>query len=58
MPRAPIDPLASPKQRLVLTADQKETLRSLYKAAKRTVDDLPYTDESSRSTPSSSPARG
>ena len=32
-------------RRVVLTKSQKETLIDLYKGAKRTVDDLPYTDE-------------
>lgn len=35
----------SSKQRLILTEEQKGTLRVRYEATKRTVDDLPYTDE-------------
>jgi hypothetical protein len=29
----------------VLTEEQKQTLRDLYRAMRRTVDDLPYTEE-------------
>ncbi|MCA3006664.1 MAG: hypothetical protein LW650_11805 [Planctomycetaceae bacterium] len=32
-------------QRLVLAKEQKATLRELYSSTKRTVDDLPYTEE-------------
>ena len=31
--------------RIRITKDQKETLIDLYRRTKRTVDDLPYTDE-------------
>lgn len=33
------------KQRIRLTKEQRQTLADLYKRTKRTVDDLPYTDE-------------
>ena len=42
MPPSPSHP---PKSRLTLSDPQKATLRELYKATQRTVDDLPYTDE-------------
>lgn len=43
-PNSP-DQASRAKQRLVLTGEQKEALCSLYRATKRTVDDLPYTEE-------------
>jgi len=33
------------KQRIRLTKEQRQTLADLYKRTRRTVDDLPYTDE-------------
>ncbi len=45
MPPTPPDPASSSKQRVLLTEEQKETLRTLYKATNRTVDDPPYTEE-------------